>query len=81
MHIYCWWESQKERDEQKDQDVGGWIILRWSFERQYRVVWAGRRALVNLRVSQNVGDFLSSRTTDGHSMSKLPIMRSLLSKE
>jgi hypothetical protein len=26
--IDYWWESQKERDHEEDQDVGGWIILR-----------------------------------------------------
>jgi hypothetical protein len=25
MHIRYWWESQKERDHQEDQDVGGWV--------------------------------------------------------
>jgi hypothetical protein len=29
MHIGYWWESQKERDHQEDQDVGGWTILKW----------------------------------------------------
>jgi hypothetical protein len=28
MHIGYWWESQKERDHQEDQDVGGWTILK-----------------------------------------------------
>jgi hypothetical protein len=28
-HIGYWWESQKERDHEEDQDVGGWIILKW----------------------------------------------------
>jgi hypothetical protein len=27
------WESQKERDRQEDQDVGGWIILEWILEK------------------------------------------------
>jgi hypothetical protein len=26
-------ESQKERDRKEDQDVGGWVILRWILER------------------------------------------------
>jgi hypothetical protein len=29
MHIGYWWESQKERDHWKDQDVGRWTILKW----------------------------------------------------
>jgi hypothetical protein len=28
MHIGYWWESQKERDQREDQDVGGWAILK-----------------------------------------------------
>jgi hypothetical protein len=24
-----WWEGHKERDYQENQDVGGWIILKW----------------------------------------------------
>jgi hypothetical protein len=26
MHRGYWWESQKERDHQEYQDVGGWIV-------------------------------------------------------
>jgi hypothetical protein len=33
MHIGYWWESQKKRDHQKDQDVGGWTILKWILEK------------------------------------------------
>jgi hypothetical protein len=33
MHIGYWWESQKERDHYEDQDVCGWIILKWILER------------------------------------------------
>jgi hypothetical protein len=25
--IDYWWESQRERDPQEDQNIGGWIIL------------------------------------------------------
>jgi hypothetical protein len=28
IHIGYWWESQKESDNYKDQDVGVWIILK-----------------------------------------------------
>jgi hypothetical protein len=27
-------ESQKERDDQEDQDVGGWTVLKWILEKQ-----------------------------------------------
>jgi hypothetical protein len=27
-----WWENQREGGHLKDQDVGGWIILRWILE-------------------------------------------------
>jgi hypothetical protein len=33
MHIGYWWESQKESDQQEDQDVGRWTILKWILER------------------------------------------------
>jgi hypothetical protein len=33
MHIGYWWESQKERDHWEDQDMGGWIILKWILDR------------------------------------------------
>jgi hypothetical protein len=30
--IRYWWESQKERDHWKDQDISGWTILKWILE-------------------------------------------------
>jgi hypothetical protein len=42
-----WWERQKERDHEEDQDVGGWTILKLILERKYGVVWTG---LIWLRV-------------------------------
>jgi hypothetical protein len=33
MHIGYWWENENERDKQDDQDVGGWIILKWVLEK------------------------------------------------
>jgi hypothetical protein len=81
MHIGYQWESQNERDHYEDEDVGGWIILKWSLQ----VGWGGMdwiyiaqdgdhwRALVtmvmNLQVPLNVGTFLSSCTTGGLSRS------------
>jgi hypothetical protein len=32
-HIGYWWESQKERYNWEEQDVGGWTILKWISER------------------------------------------------
>jgi hypothetical protein len=43
---YCW-ESQRERGHWEDQDIGGWIIVGWIFERQDEVDWTG---LVWLRI-------------------------------
>jgi hypothetical protein len=37
-HIGYWSESQRERDHYEDQDVGGWLILRWILE---RLEWGG----------------------------------------
>jgi hypothetical protein len=33
MCIGYWWESQREREHWEDEDVGGWIILRWILDR------------------------------------------------
>jgi hypothetical protein len=43
-----WWESQRKRDRQENQDVDGWIILGWILERWDGVMWAG---LVCLRIA------------------------------
>jgi hypothetical protein len=29
MYIGYWWKSQNETYHYEDQDVGGWIILKW----------------------------------------------------
>jgi hypothetical protein len=29
MHVGFWWESQEERDNKVDLDVGGRMILKW----------------------------------------------------
>jgi hypothetical protein len=28
-----WWGIERERNQNEDVDVGGWIILRWILER------------------------------------------------
>jgi hypothetical protein len=33
MHIGYWWESQKERDEEENQGICGWMILKRILER------------------------------------------------
>jgi hypothetical protein len=33
IHVGFWCESQKERDNYVYLDLGGWIILKWIFER------------------------------------------------
>jgi hypothetical protein len=33
MHIGHWLESQKERDHCEDQNIGGWVMLKWILER------------------------------------------------
>jgi hypothetical protein len=33
MHIGRWWESQKERNYQEAQDVGGLVILKWILDK------------------------------------------------
>jgi hypothetical protein len=35
VDIGYWWESQ--RGKREDQDIGGWIILRWILSRQHGV--------------------------------------------
>jgi hypothetical protein len=36
MHMAFWWESHKGR-----LHVGGWIILKWFFDKGHEVVWTG----------------------------------------
>jgi hypothetical protein len=33
MHKGYWWERHKGRDHYEDQDIGGWIIIKWTLER------------------------------------------------
>jgi hypothetical protein len=39
MHIGYLWESQKERDHQEGQNVGGWTILKWILEELDGMDW------------------------------------------
>jgi hypothetical protein len=77
MRVGYLWESQKARNHQEDEDVGGSIILKWILEwggmdwiklDQNRNQWkALLNTVMNLPVPQNDGKFLSSCTTDGFS--------------
>jgi hypothetical protein len=57
-HIGYWWESQKERDQQEDQDVDRWIIgwcdVDWIGLAQDRNRW---RALVNSVLNKVLGNY------------------------
>jgi len=68
-----WWGSLSERDRLEDPGVDERIILRWIFSKwdvgsmdridraQDRDTWRVRvNALMNLRVPQNMGNFLTS---------------------
>jgi hypothetical protein len=40
MPIGYWWKGQKDRDRYENQDVGGWMIIRWILERGWSgLVW------------------------------------------
>jgi hypothetical protein len=52
MHIGYWRESQKERDHEEEEDVSGWIILKWVLERWDGAVWTG---LICLRIGTSGG--------------------------
>jgi hypothetical protein len=44
IHIGYWWENHYERDHCKDQDVGGWIILKWNLDTMggwIELIWRG----------------------------------------
>jgi hypothetical protein len=44
--------SKKERDHWEDQDMGGWIILKWMLQRYDGVGWTG---LIWLRIGSSGG--------------------------
>jgi hypothetical protein len=45
--MVCWEGERRGRNHKKDQDIGGYITLRWAFKRRICVVWTG---LVWLRI-------------------------------
>jgi hypothetical protein len=67
-----WWENLRERDHWGDSDLGRRIILRWIFRKWdvgYELVemaqdrdrwWALVNEVMNLRILQNAGNFLTS---------------------
>jgi hypothetical protein len=44
--------TPEERDHEEQQDVGGWIILKWILGRYVRVVWTG---LIRVRIATDRG--------------------------
>jgi hypothetical protein len=40
-HVGHWWENQKEKGHQANQDLGGWTILKWILERYDGMVGTG----------------------------------------
>lgn len=69
----CWWENQKERDQQEDLSIGGRIILLYILERYDGVVIGIRwRAVVKkvmkLRFPYNIGKIFNNFATSGFSI-------------
>jgi hypothetical protein len=52
MYVGCWCESQKEKDHWKNQDGGGWVLLKWILAREDGVVWT---ELIWLRIRASGG--------------------------
>jgi hypothetical protein len=77
--IGYWWKSEKERDHWEEKHVRGWTILIWILETEWdgmdlidlaqdRHQWRALvNAVMNLRVPQNSGKFLSGCTIGGFS--------------
>jgi hypothetical protein len=38
MYVRFWWESQKEKGHEENLDIGGSIVLKWTFETEDGVV-------------------------------------------
>ena len=70
MYTGFWWGNLRERDNLEDLSVGWRIILKWIFnkcdgEALPGLLWlrlgnASVNAVMNLRVTQNTGNFLTS---------------------
>jgi hypothetical protein len=74
VYIGFWWGNLGERDHLEDSGIVGKVILIWIFRKRYVGVWTGSNlaqdrdrwravvnAVMNLRVTENVGNFLTSR--------------------
>jgi hypothetical protein len=48
-HIEYWGESQKETEHQENQDVGGWMILKWVSSSQTTGGFSSRAQLYAVR--------------------------------
>ena len=68
MYTAFWWENLREGDHLENPGVDGRIILRWIFKMwgidwidlaQDTDRWRELNAVMNLRVPQNVGNFLT----------------------
>jgi hypothetical protein len=55
MYTEYQWENKKKGDHWEDQNVGGWIILKWISEREREKEAMGWYALIYLRIGNSRG--------------------------